>query len=147
MCCVPYVSISVITCWPAVRQEHGSDWLIVGIAVIIDDADSSISFSDHDDDSQEAWGITVTMEIRMGTPTGECVLYSVQHKLEFAKCPHYSCLNHICCSKNGQNLLGMWSHDLKKKKRQILSNEWIQDLSRAVRERCEKSHTAGVILL
>lgn len=54
LCCVPYVSISVVTCRPAVRQEHGSDWLIRGIAVIIDDADPSISFSDHDDDSQEA---------------------------------------------------------------------------------------------
>lgn len=53
-CSVPYVSIAVVTCRPAIRLEHGSDWLVRVLAVIIHDADPSILFRDHDNKSQEA---------------------------------------------------------------------------------------------
>lgn len=50
---VPCVSVTVITCGPAVRQEQGSHWLVGGVAVIVHNADSSIFLCDHDQESQE----------------------------------------------------------------------------------------------
>lgn len=46
---LPYVSIAVITCCPAIRLEHSSHRLI--LAVIKHDADASIFFSDHHNNS------------------------------------------------------------------------------------------------
>lgn len=51
---VPYVSIAVITRRPAIRLEHCSNWLIGGNAIIIHDADPTLFFGDHDNESQEA---------------------------------------------------------------------------------------------
>lgn len=55
-----------------------------GIAVIIHNADPSIFFGHHDDESQEAWGIADTMSIRIGTPTVAYMLYRILHTLWFA---------------------------------------------------------------
>jgi len=89
LCFVPYVSIAVITCRPSIRLEHSSNRLTGGISVIIHDADPSIFFSDHNNESQEAWGVAVTMTIRMGTPTVECLLHIL-----------YNLIDMVCYSLN-----------------------------------------------
>lgn len=48
---VPYVSIAVVSGCSAIRQENGSEQLTGCLAVIIDDADSSILLSDNNDES------------------------------------------------------------------------------------------------